>query len=73
MNLIDTAERYRDPQGAWAIMSEHEFSQLRTVVPGTCIAARRPRSMFEADLRALLQGRPQPDVLLVTNRCSPPQ
>jgi 4-amino-4-deoxy-L-arabinose transferase-like glycosyltransferase len=77
VEVLDTVEQaaafYRDPAGAWAIMDSREFDQLRAAVPNVCIAARRPRSMFEADLRDLLDGRPQPDVLLVTNRCSPPQ
>jgi 4-amino-4-deoxy-L-arabinose transferase-like glycosyltransferase len=73
VEVLDTieqaAEFYRDPRGGWAIMDPVEFGRLRAVVPQLCVAARRPRSMFEADLRDLLAERPQPDVLLVTNRC----
>lgn len=58
---------YRDPRGAWAIMGEDDFDQLRAQLTGICVAARRP--LFDAKLRDVLDERPPADVLLVTNQC----
>ncbi|MEO7191144.1 MAG: glycosyltransferase family 39 protein [Vicinamibacterales bacterium] len=62
-------EFYADARGGWAMMSDTELRELQRVVPGLCVAARRP--MFDAKLRDVLDRRPPADVLLVTNRCTP--
>jgi hypothetical protein len=58
---------FKGPTGAWALMSETEWNQLKPLVANLCIAARRP--LFDVRLRDVIDHRPPPDVLLVTNRC----
>jgi len=58
---------YFSANGSWVVMSEEDYESLRPVIPNLCVAYRRAR--FDAKLRDLLDQRPPPDVLLVTNRC----
>jgi hypothetical protein len=51
--------------GAWVVMTEDSFEELRRDV-SMCEVARRP--MFSASFRDLAERRPPRDVLLVSNR-----
>lgn len=69
IGLPDHAMAYfHEPKGAWAIMSEEKYQEVRPRVPVLCVADRRP--LFNiVSLRNLVSRTPPPDVLLVTNQC----
>jgi hypothetical protein len=51
----------------WIVTSDSDWEALRPLLPGACVAARRP--LFDLRLENILTGQPPPDVLLVTNKC----
>ncbi len=54
---------------AWAIMGGDEWTEVQRAVPGTCVAAERHLSIFDAKLGDIITRTPPPAVLLVKNRC----
>ena len=57
------------PQQTFAILPESDYSRLRPLLLHTCVRLRVPA--FEMKLKQIVGGTPPPNLLLVTNRCSP--
>ena len=56
----------------WIVTGGPEWNDIRAQAPEpvSCVAERRHLFAFDARLADLIAGRPPPDVLLVTNKCS---
>jgi 4-amino-4-deoxy-L-arabinose transferase-like glycosyltransferase len=59
----------RGGQRVYAVLSASDYEQLAGELPGTCVLDRRPTVNIK--LKAVLAREPLPEVLLITNRCTP--
>ena len=57
---------FLNDHGAWVVMNEESFRELRTAIPTICVLARHPA--FQAKVADLVAHRAPADVLLVSNR-----
>jgi len=59
----------RGGQRVYAVLSASDYEQLAGELPGTCVLDRR--HTVNIKLKAVLARDPLPEVVLITNRCTP--
>jgi 4-amino-4-deoxy-L-arabinose transferase-like glycosyltransferase len=73
IEILFEKERFLDlmrgPERVYAVVSASDYEQLSGQLSGTCVLDRRPTVNIK--LKAVLARDPLPEVLLITNRCSP--
>jgi len=55
------------PNRVYAILSDDDYAALKSRLGETCIVDRRPT--FDVKLNTVLERKPLPELLLITNRC----